>query len=106
AAPLHEIYRPSGARVCRDFAPSYWLDRQGALFGAGPQTIFLSHVPEISSVQVDTARRRLWINLDYERDHPYVAIPFTRAEGTCWQDASAATHRAGDERTNAFAIWV
>jgi hypothetical protein len=52
--------------------PSYWLDRQGAAFGDGPQSAYIYHVPRVSSLEVEPRQRRLIVNLDLAADHPQI----------------------------------
>ena len=106
ALPLSEVYRPGGTRITQHFENSYWLDRQGALFGHSSCGVFVNHVPRVSSLQVDTGRQRLWVNLDYERDHPNVSIPFLQDGSAKWSDASASAYRPGQERRNELVVTV
>lgn len=100
AAPVTEVYLPSGRRALPPLAAGYWLDRQGAKFGSGAATAIVYHAPEVSSLQLDTRRSQLWINLDFWRDHPYFHVPV----GEHWRDESCSSFDAGETLACRFSL--
>ena len=100
-----EVYRKNRQVDVKAFDPEYWLQRQGVRFGSGEKSAMIYHTPYVSSLQLDTKKNMLFINLEYYLDHPFVNIPYQADEGGRWIDISDAKFVAGDERDNNFSIY-
>jgi hypothetical protein len=88
------LSRVNGAPVDPARNETVWLGKGIAVFGAGPASAGVFGPTDASSLQVDSAANRLWINFDFAGDHPHV-LP---SETANWQDASALVHAAGSRR--------
>lgn len=78
---LSGIYSPSliinksGEWIARNFQKEYWSDNGQILFNFGKTYILTQGSKDISSLQYDKSRGNIWINLDFEYDHPFIHIP-------------------------------
>ena len=91
-----------------DFGPidtEYWLQRQGVSFGTGPRSSLIFNTPDVSSLQLNSKKNLLFINLEYSLDHPYINIPFQQDGGGKWTNLSSADYNNGNERENYFSIY-
>jgi hypothetical protein len=101
-----EVMRANRKSDTNDFQKEYWLDKQGTLFGEHNNTLFIYHTPGISSLQLDTENNLLWINLDYEKDHPFLHFPLRSDTIDYKEDWSAGKFKKGSKRTNSFNLSV
>ncbi|MBE9510641.1 MAG: hypothetical protein IMY71_07175 [Bacteroidetes bacterium] len=100
-----EVYRKNRQVDVESFDSEYWLQQQGLRFGSGYRSALIYHTPFVSSLQLDTKRNLLFVNLEYYLDHPYIRIPFQEDGGGRWVDLSTAKYIAGEERNNNFSIY-
>ena len=103
--PVSQVYRKNRMIDTVHFEPVYWLERQGARFGRGAESATVYNTPFVSSLQLDTKRNLLFVNMDYYLDHPFVNIPYQAAAGGKWVDLSKSKYAAGDERNNQFSVY-
>jgi hypothetical protein len=104
--PVSEIYMKNRQLQSGSFDAEYWLQRQGVRFGEGEQSALIYHTPFVSSLQLNTKNRLLFINLEYSPDHPYFKIPYQKDGGGQWIDISEAKYNQGDERNNSFSLSI
>ncbi|MFC2071557.1 hypothetical protein ACFLUU_02405 [Chloroflexota bacterium] len=102
---VSEVYKKNAQMNVEDYQPEYWLNRQGVRFGEGRQAALIYHTPGASSLQIDTERKLLFINLEYSLDHPHIHIPLQEDAGGRHIDLSSARYNSGDERENHFSIY-
>src|ERR1035437_5654519 len=102
---VSEVYRKNRQIDTGSFDPEYWLQKQGVRFGSGSRTALIYNTPFVSSLQLDTRKNMLFVNLDYYLDHPFMNIPYQKDGGGKWVDLSKAKYIAGDERSNNFSIY-
>ncbi len=105
SGPVSQVYTKNRGIDQEKMEPVYWLDRQGALFGSGSESALIYNTPLVSSLQLDSKRNLLYINLDYYLDHPFVNIPYQENSGGKWIDISKSQYLAGDERNNKFSVF-
>ncbi len=104
--PVKEVCRANRHSDTADFQPSYWLDKQGVLFGNGNAAWGIYHVPEVSSLQLDTENNLLVVNLDYEKDHPFMRFPLA-PDSVDWKlDLSAARYTRGWTAKHGFGFFA
>ena len=103
---VREIYKKNSEMDTSSFDYEYWLGRGGVRFGDGDRSVIIYHTMGISSLQLDPAGKRLFINLDYSPDHPFFNIPYQKEGGGKWNDLSEASFRDGSERRNSFTLWL
>jgi hypothetical protein len=101
---VSEIYMKNRQADTASFDSEYWLQREGVRFGRGKRSALIYHTPDVSSLQLDTKKRLLLINLEYYSDHPFINIPFQKDGGGRWIDLSDASYKSGDTRNNSFSI--
>jgi hypothetical protein len=102
--PSSEIYLKNSDIDIKPLAREYWVDKQGVRFGKGTASALIYHTPGISSLQLDSRKNLLFVNLDYSLDHPFIRIPYQEDGGGTWIDISASQYKPGDERTNTFSL--
>jgi len=84
----------------------YWLDKEGIKLGDADSSLIVYHNKDISSLQFDKNNNRLLVNLDWEKDHPFLRFPLEN-DSTDWKvEQSYSTYRRGDKRTYAFAVFA
>jgi hypothetical protein len=103
--PVSQVYRKNRMIDSAHFEPVYWLDRQGVRFGSGPESALIYNTPFVSSLQLDTKRNLLFVNLEYYLDHPFVNIPYQEDGLGRWVDLSKSKYTAGEERSNKFSLY-
>jgi len=104
AVPVTEIYLKN-RQLCSDvLSPEYWLQRQGARFGAGTRSALIYHTPMVSSLQLDAEGSKLFINLDYALDHPHLYFPYQENGEGRWEDRSVSVYEKNDQRSNFFSM--
>ena len=103
--PVSEVYLKNRKTDVKTFNSEYWLQRQGVRFGTGSRSSLIYHTPHVSSLQVDTKKNLLFINLEYYLDHPYIQIPFQKDGGGKWTDLSVSNYEAGNERNDSFSLY-
>jgi len=104
AQPLQEVYRRNSILDTSFFQPEYWLNKEGARFGTGKNTLLIYHTPGISSLQLSVPENDLIINLDYANDHPYQYFPPRDSLKNEKEDYSCSIYKAGETRKNSFTI--
>jgi hypothetical protein len=104
--PVKEVMRANRKSDINEFQKEYWLDKQGALFGEYSNTLYIYHTPGISSLQLDTEKNMLCINLDYEKDHPFLHYPLRNDTVNFNEDWSASKFKKGNKRSNNFNLTI
>ncbi|HPJ68614.1 MAG TPA: hypothetical protein PLQ82_03150 [Desulfobacteraceae bacterium] len=104
--PVMEVYKKNRRADQNAFASEYWLDKQGVLFGNKENSLWIYNVPNVSSLQLNTESKTLFINLDYYRDHPYTFIPYQKNGEGLWEDRSASLYPSGSSRVNQVTVFV
>jgi hypothetical protein len=96
--PVSEVFKKNRTMDKDCLYPEYWLQQQGVRFGSGEKQALIYQTPGISSLQLDTRKSLLLINLEYCYDHPYIYIPYQADNGSRWEDMSVASYPAGSVR--------
>ncbi len=104
--PLKEVYRSNRKADTSEFQNEYWLDKQGFLAGDNKAGLALYHAPGISSVQLNIAKNLAVINLDFEKDHPYLQFPLNADTFDLKVDESTSVYKRGDKREYVFKLWA
>jgi hypothetical protein len=102
--PVTEVYRKNRKIDVKDFDSEYWLQRQGVRFGSGSRSSLIYNTPHVSSLQLETRKKLLVINLEYYPDHPYIRIPYQKDGGGKWIDCSVSNYETGSERNDNFSM--
>jgi len=102
--PLKEVYRRNTIVDTAYFQSEYWLNKAGARFGTGKNTLLIYHTPGISSLQLNAAENMLVINFDYANDHPFQHFPLLDSMKYKTEDYSCSIFKAGEARKNSFTI--
>jgi hypothetical protein len=103
-SPVSEVYLKNCDIDIKSLSGEYWVDKQGVRFGKGSTSALIYHTPGVSSIQLNSRRNLLFVNLDYSLDHPFIKFPFQADGAGKWFDISASHYKAGDERINTFAL--
>lgn len=104
--PVKEVMRSNRKSDVNDFQKEYWLNKQGVLFGENDNSLMVYHTPGISSLQLDTKKNLLCINLDYEKDHPFLHFPLKDDTTDFKEDWSASKFKKGNKRINSFKLYM
>ena len=101
-----EIYRFNRQSHTKNFQSEYWLDKQGIKLGDADSSLIIYHDKEISSLQFDKEKLQLIVNLDWEKDHPFLRFPLNN-DSTDWKlEQSFSTHEKGDKREYSFSVYA
>ncbi|CAM3221569.1 hypothetical protein EDM52_06060 [Brevibacillus invocatus] len=87
----------------RGFQSHYWLDHEGVRFGAGKQSALLYHPLKVSSLELDTGKKELIVNLDHMGDHHYVQQTTSNQVGKVRHPSE---YRTNEERVDSFSLVV
>ncbi len=101
---VEEVFRASRKSDVRDFQREYWLGKQGVHFGKKEDSWLIYNQAEISSLQLDTENNQLWVNLDYEKDHPFLHFPLNNDSSDHKEDWSESVYNKSKRRTYGFSI--
>ncbi len=99
-----EVYRSCRLIDSANFQQEYWLGREGVKFGDSIDSWLIYHAHEISSMQLNTAKKQLWVNLDYEKDHPFLHFPLNNDTTDEKVDWSESTYNKGAKRQFSFTV--
>ncbi|HEY9114975.1 MAG TPA: hypothetical protein VIN10_09745 [Bacteroidales bacterium] len=103
---IAEVYRANRKSDTTNFQAEYWLGQEGVRFGKGGNSLTTYHNPDISSLQLLTLKNQLWINLDYEKDHPFLHFPLNN-DSTDWKlDWSTSKYEKKTIKTYKFSFFV
>jgi hypothetical protein len=105
AVPVSEVYLKNRQIDSGPFHSEYWLERQGVRFGNGKRSALIYHTPNTSSLQLNSEKNLLFINLENFMDHPAIHIPYQEDEGGKWSDISEASYTSGSARNNKFSVY-
>lgn len=104
AIGITEVYRSNRQSDRKNFQNEYWLDKEGATFGKGARSWTVYHCPHISSMQFDRPNNRLIVNIDYQKDHPFMRFPL-QPDSVDWKvDFSSSRHKRGDKTEHSFTL--
>jgi hypothetical protein len=103
--PVSEVYKKNRQVDITSFDTEYWLQKQGVRFGESGRSALIYNTPGISSMQLNTERNLLFMNLECSLDHPYINIPYQENNTGRWEDQSMAIYTPGSERRNFFSIY-
>lgn len=101
-----KVFRANRKMDTSDFQQEYWLDQQGVQFGNGKNSWLIYHTPFVSSLQLSTKRNQLWVNLDYEKDHPFLHFPLLETQRDSITDISTSLFKKGEKQATSFLITV
>ena len=104
--PVTEIYRNNRKVDTSDFQDEYWLDNEGVKIGDGDNSAIIYHVPEISSLQLDNINQLLFVNLDYEKDHPFFRFPLNPDSNDWKKEESFSYHKRGEKQVSSFSMVI
>ncbi|MEO9210730.1 MAG: hypothetical protein ABI208_06505 [Ginsengibacter sp.] len=102
--PVSTVYKKNRKIDTTSFESEYWLQKEGVRFGNNENSALIYHTPSISSLQLEPQKQMLFINLDYDLDHPFVHLPYQQDAGGKWVNLSTSDYKAGSERDNSFSI--
>lgn len=105
AIPVAEVYQKNRQIARHKLNREYWLDQQGVKLGEGSRSSMIFNQAGVSSLQLDTKRETVVINLDASFDHPFIQIPLQENGAGKWYDRSASVYTGGNERVNEFSVY-
>lgn len=84
----------------------YYLDQEGFFLKINEKQLNFYHPDELSSTQIDAKNRLVFLNLDYEKDHPFVHFPFDDDTSDYFVDKSMREVKKGDVVKASFILSV
>lgn len=103
---LAEVYRANRKSDTTNFQNEYWLGQEGVRFGNNGNSLSTYHNLGVSSMQLLSLKNQLWINLDYEKDHPFLHFPLNN-DSTDWKlDWSASKYEKKTSKTYKFSFFA
>jgi len=103
---IAEVYRANRKSDTTNFQTEYWLGHEGVSFGKGDNSLTTYHNSDISSMQLLTLKNQLWINLDYEKDHPFFQFPLNN-DSTDWKvDWSCSKYEKKAKKNYQFSFFA
>lgn len=84
----------------------YYLDKEGFSLEINGKQLNLYHPEKLSSMQLDLKKRMVFLNLDYEKDHPFVHFPFDDDTSDYFVDKSMREVEKGDVVKASFVLSV
>ena len=103
--PISEVYLKNRKIDVKPFEREYWLQQQGIRLGRGSQSSLIYNTPDISSLQLNSKKKVVIVNLEYYLDHPLIYIPYQEDGGGKWVDRSAAYFTKGAKKSDHFSIY-
>lgn len=104
AQSVSTVFRANRQADTSDFQTEYWLDKQGVRFGIANSHWSVYHVPQVSSLQLNTIKNQLWVNLDYAGDHPFFRFPLNPDSSNWKIEESSSRYKHGARRQFSFEI--
>lgn len=103
---VEEVYRKNRKSDWGDFQEEYWLDKEGVRFGKNENSLIIYHTTELSSMQLKASARLLILNLDYEKDHPFLHFPLNNSTIDLKEDWSTTSYSKTSRRQYSFSIFA
>ncbi|NOX84609.1 MAG: hypothetical protein GXO86_01385 [Chlorobi bacterium] len=103
---IGEVYRANRLSDTGNFQNQYWLDKEGVKFDDSTGSWLIYHTPDVSSLQLNTDKKQLWVNLDYEKDHPFLHFPLNNDTTDEKMDWSRSTYKKGIKKQFAFTVYT
>jgi hypothetical protein len=103
---VEEVYRKNRKADVKSYQDEYWLDKEGVRFGSKQNSLIVYHMPGISSLQLKPADSLLLINLDYEKDHPFLHFPLDNDTVDLKEDWSSSKYSEDSNRQFEFSVFV
>ncbi len=104
--PPDEIYRNNRILDTLNFQKEYWLDKQGVKIGERENSLFIYHTSNISSLQLDSENNLLFVNMDYDKDHPFFRFPLNPDSSNWKKEESTSKYKKGDKREYQFNLYI
>ncbi len=103
---IHGIIRRNGSFDGSCLQTEYHLGNGGVVVGRDNRRILLHNSLQLSSVQTDTRKQQLFLNLDYAADHPLLRFPLLTEGENRFDDLSAASYQRGAKNTGSFSLFT
>ncbi len=103
---ISEVFRSNRRSDTGNFQDEYWLDKEGVKFGKGKNSWIVYRPSAVSSLQLDGKNNILFVNLDYEKDHPFFRFPLMPDSINWRKDESFSRFKHGQVQTSSFSITV
>lgn len=104
SVPISEVYLKNRKTDTLNFESEYWLRQEGVRFGTSETSALIYHTPFVSSLQLETAKKLLFVNLDYYLDHPHIKMNYGKDTSQNWTDLSASGYTKGSVKYNSFTL--
>ncbi len=101
---INHIFRNNRTVDSDNILSEYWLDQQGLQVGNGANSMIIYHTPFVSSQQLNTTDKQLFINLDYYHDHPFFRFPLAPDSSNWKLDESQSHYNKKAKLTYSFKI--
>lgn len=103
---ITKVYRANKQLDTIKFQRAYYLENEGFAFGTKKNHFAIYHAPKLSSIQLDTKLRNVFLNLDFWRDHPFIQYPLGNDTSNYFVDRSAREIKSSTKLENAFRLAI
>lgn len=103
---VEEVYRKNRKSDVQIIQDEYWLDKEGVRCGSKQNSLIIYHTPKVSSLQLKPADSLLAVNIDYEKDHPFLHFPLDNDTTDIKEDWSTSKYSEATERQFVFSVFV
>lgn len=106
AQQASKIYK-FNRHVQSDFiGDEYWLDKEGLKIGENENSFLIYHCPQVSSVQYNKLNSQIFINLDWEKDHPFFRFPLMPDSNDYKLEQSQSSYSFWGKTKNKFSAYA
>lgn len=104
--PLKEVFKKNTLIDSTAFKSEYWLNKEGFMLSNSNTAFILYHPDYVSSIQLNTGRKYVLINLDYAMDHPLLHFPLMSKNLGKFEDHSTSLYKANEKIYSSFAFYL
>jgi len=105
-ARVTEVYRYNRHLDSDYFADEYWLEKEGLKLGEKDNSFQIYHCPDISSIQYSKLKSQVFVNLDWEKDHPFFRFPLMPDTSNFKMEQSQSSFKFWEKSVNSFSAYA
>lgn len=106
AQQASEIYKFNRHIQTSHIGDEYWLDKEGLKTGKDENSFLIYHCPDVSSLQYNKKKSQIFVNLDWEKDHPFFRFPLMPDSNNYKLEQSQSSYKFWDKTNNKFSAYA